>query len=356
MTAPQQKPCTNPNCNGGYFNLPLADGEGWKDKMCPECKGTGFIPVEGEKNLAASPSNSGIRTHELKTDPEVFDQVRSGRKTFEIRKNDRDFLHGDRLILRRTKFTGAEMRLGAPLIYNESLSCVVCHVMYGPIYGLQDGWCIMSIYDVRDVAPLASEEREGMPNATAENTSGMHEPPEVQPSGQASSSAGKTLGQLAYEDYYSRPGTIQKQFSALPWAGIGRFTQQVWNRTAQVVANAVNTPLQAQLAEKDKEIERLTQPWRVMATSSTTESPFIQTDLKIIDVGHADRILMVELPHEITQLRSLLDEAENALNQIANLDKWVLGPSQTGFRARDVARMALTRIAANRDSEKKGEG
>lgn len=38
-------------------------------------------------------------THELKTWPEYFKEVKSGRKTFEVRKNDRDFCEGDILHL-----------------------------------------------------------------------------------------------------------------------------------------------------------------------------------------------------------------------------------------------------------------
>lgn len=37
--------------------------------------------------------------HELKILPEYFEAVTSGRKQFEIRKNDRDFKVGDQLIL-----------------------------------------------------------------------------------------------------------------------------------------------------------------------------------------------------------------------------------------------------------------
>ncbi len=39
------------------------------------------------------------RVHRLKTWPEYFKSVVSGRKTFEIRKNDRDFKVGDHLEL-----------------------------------------------------------------------------------------------------------------------------------------------------------------------------------------------------------------------------------------------------------------
>jgi hypothetical protein len=84
--------------------------------------------------------------HELKTDPEVFDAVMDGKKTFEIRRNDRGFQVGDELGLRRTKHTGEEMSKGAPLEYEGGFWTVtVTHVLHGPIYGLEDGWCIMSI-------------------------------------------------------------------------------------------------------------------------------------------------------------------------------------------------------------------
>ena len=37
--------------------------------------------------------------HELKTNPECFEDVISGKKTFEVRENDRDFKTGDLLAL-----------------------------------------------------------------------------------------------------------------------------------------------------------------------------------------------------------------------------------------------------------------
>ena len=41
-----------------------------------------------------------MKTHELKTWPEIFKLTLSGEKRFEIRENDRNFRAGDELLLR----------------------------------------------------------------------------------------------------------------------------------------------------------------------------------------------------------------------------------------------------------------
>lgn len=43
---------------------------------------------------------SAIKRHHLKILPEYFDSVTNGEKTFEIRKNDRDFQIGDEVYLK----------------------------------------------------------------------------------------------------------------------------------------------------------------------------------------------------------------------------------------------------------------
>lgn len=86
-----------------------------------------------------------MKLHELKTDALVFQAVKNGYKTFEIRKNDREYQTGDLLLLNETLYTGAEMAEGKSLYYTGQKCLVkVTHVLHGPVYGLQDGWCIMS--------------------------------------------------------------------------------------------------------------------------------------------------------------------------------------------------------------------
>jgi hypothetical protein len=86
--------------------------------------------------------------HELKPDPVVFQAVADGRKKFEIRKNDRNFQVGDELWLKETVYTGEAMLAGYPLEYTgRVLAKTVTYLLQGPIYGLAEGWCIMSIED-----------------------------------------------------------------------------------------------------------------------------------------------------------------------------------------------------------------
>ena len=84
--------------------------------------------------------------HKLKTDSAVFQAVREGKKNFEIRKNDRNFQVGDELWLHETVSTGEEMAKGVPLEYTgKVIGVTITYILNGPVYGLADGWCIMSI-------------------------------------------------------------------------------------------------------------------------------------------------------------------------------------------------------------------
>ena len=52
--------------------------------------------------------------HELKTWPEYFEEIKTGDKTFEIRKNDRNFKIGDEILLdeyepKLDRYTGRQL-------------------------------------------------------------------------------------------------------------------------------------------------------------------------------------------------------------------------------------------------------
>lgn len=84
--------------------------------------------------------------HQLKTDPEVFAASWEGIKGFEIRFNDRDFEPGDELLLKETRFSGEEMKEGAPLEFTgREIDAHVNYMLRGGNYGLAEGWVILSV-------------------------------------------------------------------------------------------------------------------------------------------------------------------------------------------------------------------
>ena len=70
-------------------------------------------------------------THVLKIEPQFLNDILDGTKTFEIRKNDRDFHVGD--VLRLCDL-------------NRTVEAFVCYMLENAQeYGLMDGYVIMGI-------------------------------------------------------------------------------------------------------------------------------------------------------------------------------------------------------------------
>lgn len=86
-----------------------------------------------------------MKIHELKTDPGHFDSVANDWKTLEIRFDDRGYRVGDFLLLRRTQYTGREMKMnGAVLNYTgKYILAKISHIQTE--IGMQKGWCALSI-------------------------------------------------------------------------------------------------------------------------------------------------------------------------------------------------------------------
>lgn len=82
--------------------------------------------------------------HSLKCDSEAFIAVMEGRKTHEIRFDDRGYRVGDVLWLMETAYSAAEMRAGAPALFTgREIRRIVSHVLTG--YGLVPGWVCLSL-------------------------------------------------------------------------------------------------------------------------------------------------------------------------------------------------------------------
>lgn len=90
--------------------------------------------------------------HQLKTWPQYWDAVKSGEKTFEVRRDDRGFQKGDVLELQRCEKT----RLGTYEVEYDSLSSTPAHVLRkrityiltGGQFGIEPGYVVMGLGDV----------------------------------------------------------------------------------------------------------------------------------------------------------------------------------------------------------------
>ena len=83
-----------------------------------------------------------MNTHKLKTWPEYFDAVALGRKTFEVRKKDRDYRVGDMLVLQKydpisEKYLKQEIRF------------YISYILDSFEIALHNDYCIIGLSDKR---------------------------------------------------------------------------------------------------------------------------------------------------------------------------------------------------------------
>lgn len=87
-----------------------------------------------------------LKQHDLKILPEYYEKVLSREKRFEIRKDDRNFKVSDILNLREydgENFTG------------RSSLYIVTYKLDGGAYGLENGYCILSISPYNELSDFA---------------------------------------------------------------------------------------------------------------------------------------------------------------------------------------------------------
>jgi ASC-1-like (ASCH) protein len=78
-----------------------------------------------------------MQTHYLKTWPEYFEEVWSGKKTFEVRKDDRGFRVGDRLVL-------FEWNPEAESSTGRTVDVTITYILRGGQFGIENGHCVMA--------------------------------------------------------------------------------------------------------------------------------------------------------------------------------------------------------------------
>jgi Domain of unknown function (DUF3850) len=92
---------------------------------------------------ATKPPTAGdtMQTHDLKTAPNYFDAVACGEKPFEVRRDDRGFQKGDRLLLRRYEIAGRGYT-------GEQITAKVTYVLTGGQLGIESGFVVMGLSNI----------------------------------------------------------------------------------------------------------------------------------------------------------------------------------------------------------------
>ena len=83
-----------------------------------------------------------MRIHDIKCDEPFYSSVLTGKKSFELRKDDRNYQVGDYLHLQKTKD-------GEVIDVTENLVAEIIYKLTG-YEGLADGYCMLGIR-VRDI-------------------------------------------------------------------------------------------------------------------------------------------------------------------------------------------------------------
>jgi len=91
-----------------------------------------------------------MQIHTLKTHPEPFSLVWCGKKQYEYRKDDRDFLVGDILILHEydPKLVYPDSENGPGGVIGHTDRWIVASIesaTFGPDFGVKRGYAVMSI-------------------------------------------------------------------------------------------------------------------------------------------------------------------------------------------------------------------
>lgn len=99
-----------------------------------------------EEKMQQLPSQQEKKVHDVKLGTTFFDDVKTGRKTFELRKNDRGYKEGDTIVLH-------EYKDGATT--GRTITKKIVYMLEG-FTGLEDGYCILGLREVEETLQEAA--------------------------------------------------------------------------------------------------------------------------------------------------------------------------------------------------------
>jgi hypothetical protein len=98
-----------------------------------------------------SEQDKGASAHVLKTHARYFDAVADGRKTFEVRKNDRAFQTGDILELVKVENDHPHAYIAPPGEHwsrKHTIRKRITYLLQGGQFGIEPGFCVLGLGDL----------------------------------------------------------------------------------------------------------------------------------------------------------------------------------------------------------------
>jgi len=90
-----------------------------------------------------------MRTHRIKIHPKYVERILSGQKTFEIRKNDRDYQVGDRLSMYPWEWSDSDKGIKWADPNRESRN-IEADIVYMTNAYQQDDYCVLGIKLIKE--------------------------------------------------------------------------------------------------------------------------------------------------------------------------------------------------------------
>lgn len=124
-----------------YIQRKLRIGYNRAARILETMENRNIVSRPSENNGRRVLMNTEMKTHYIKTHVSLADDIHSGKKTAEFRYNDRTYFVGDQIEM---SFIDDD---GQVIESQMKAQVLITHAVYGPNFGIPEGYCMLSISD-----------------------------------------------------------------------------------------------------------------------------------------------------------------------------------------------------------------